>query len=79
MVFYYPPNYYCRYKAKIPIRIGKSIEFRISIIDSNSGFMLLLLVLIYYHLILIVINYLQKKALPFVFIVLCRCDINKKI
>ena len=79
MVFIIPQIITADIKLKIPIRIGKSIEFRISIIDSNSGFMLLLLVLIYYHLILIVINYLQKKALPFVCIVLSRCDINKKI
>ena len=78
MVFIIPQIITADIKLKIPIRIGKSIEFRISIIDSNSGFMLLLLVLIYYHLILIIINYLQKKSLPFVFIVFSRCGYKQK-
>jgi len=54
-------------KQKIPRRIGKSTEFRISIIELISEFTLFLLVLIYYHLILIIINYLQKKSLPLVY------------
>lgn len=66
MVLYYPPDYYGRYKAKNPRRIGKSTEFRISIIELISEFTLFLLVLIYYHLILIIINYLQKKSLPLI-------------
>jgi hypothetical protein len=53
-------------KQKIPRRIGKSTEFRISIIELISEFTLFLLVLIYYHLILIIINYLQKKSSPLV-------------
>jgi hypothetical protein len=53
-------------KPKIPRRIGKSTAFKVSIIESNSEFILLLVDLIYYHLILIIINYLQKKILPFI-------------
>jgi hypothetical protein len=65
-------------KQKIPRRIGKSTEFRISIIELISEFTLFLLVLIYYHLILIIINYLQKKSLPLV-IVLSRYEYKQKL
>jgi hypothetical protein len=56
MVFIIPQIITADIKLKIPRRIRKSTEFRISIIESNSEFMLLLLVLIYYHLIVIIIN-----------------------
>ena len=61
MVLYYPQIIIADIKLKIPRRIGKSTEFRISIIELYSNSRYCYFVLNYYHLILIIINYWQKN------------------
>jgi len=77
MVIYYLQIIIADIKLNILGRIGKSTEFRISIIELYLNSRIVMVVLNYDHLILIIINYLQK-IFTLGLIVLSRCEYKQK-
>ena len=77
MVIYYLQIIIADIKLNILGRIGKSTEFRISIIELYLNSRIVMVVLNYDHLIFIIINYLQK-IFTLGLIVLSRCEYKQK-